>query len=174
MAFFDKIFGQKQSDPRDGMRPLYGQIIAKAREPHWYLDGGVEDSIDGRFDMVATILTLVLLRLEPEQKLAQDSVYLTEIFIDDMDAQLREFGIGDMIVGKHIGNLLAALGGRLGAMRDALAEGGDLQDYIESNLRFSDTGPGLNKPHIAAQLNQIRRNLAAQDSALIVCGDARW
>ena len=74
----------------------------------------------GRFDMIAAILTLVMLRLERDG-LAQENVWLTELFVADMDAQLRESGVGDVVVGKHMGKLVSVLGGRLGAFREALA-----------------------------------------------------
>ena len=54
--------------------------------PAWYRDGQVPDTIDGRFDMIAAMLALVLLRLEAEGEAGRGpSVLLTEIFIDDMD-----------------------------------------------------------------------------------------
>ena len=90
------------------------------------------DTIDGRFDMIAAILALVLLRLEAEGEAGRDpSVLLTEIFIDDMDGTLRQIGIGDYVVGKHVGRMMSALGGRLAAFRDArragLSRGGRAQ-----------------------------------------------
>jgi cytochrome b pre-mRNA-processing protein 3 len=171
MGFFDKLFGQKQADPRDAMRPLYNQIVAKARQPHWYVEGGVVDSVDGRFDMVATILTVVLLRLEVDQSHAQESVFLTEIFVEDMDAQLREFGLGDIGIGKHVGKLMSALGGRLGAMRDALADGGSIESYVDRNLRVAENG---NIPYLVAQFRALAAQLAANDSAALITGKADW
>ena len=53
-----------------------------------------------------------------EMQLSSD---LTERFITDMDGSLREIGISDQVVGKHIGNMVSALGGRLGAYREAFA-----------------------------------------------------
>ena len=86
------------------------------------------DTIDGRFDMVAAVTALVLLRLEAEGEAgAGRSVLLTEMFIDDMDATLRQIGIGDYVVGKHVGRMMSALGGRLGAFREALAAGGGFE-----------------------------------------------
>ncbi len=64
MQWIAKLFGSKDEEAL----PLYNQVIARARQPHWYEAGGVPDTIDGRFDMVATILSFVLLRLEESPK----------------------------------------------------------------------------------------------------------
>ena len=118
MSLFQRIFGEtKQRAP---LQPLYRAIVAKGREPSWYRDGQVPDTLDGRFDMIAAILSLVLLRMETEGESGKGpSVLLTEIFIDDMDGTLRQIGIGDYVVGKHVGRMMSALGGRIAAFRDA-------------------------------------------------------
>lgn len=100
------------------MRPLYEAIVAAARRPEWYR-AGVPDTLDGRFEMVTAILSQVLLRLEGDVAVRQESVWLTELFVDDMDGQMRQIGIGDLTVGKYVGKMMAALGGRLGAYRGA-------------------------------------------------------
>jgi cytochrome b pre-mRNA-processing protein 3 len=100
----------------------------------------VPDTLEGRFDMVATMLALALLRMEVEGESARsESVALTEIFIDDMDGTLRQIGIGDFVVGKHVGKLVGALGGRLGALREALSGSSDLEPAVRRNV-FRD-GP---------------------------------
>jgi cytochrome b pre-mRNA-processing protein 3 len=121
--------------PREpALAPLYAAIVATARAPEWYRHGGVPDTLDGRFDMVAAVLTLVLLRIEAEGEAGRaPSATLVERFVDDMDGQLRQLGIGDIVVGKHIGKMMSALGGRLGAYRDALA-GGDFGGALARNL----------------------------------------
>ena len=134
MTLLKRLFGNGQPDPKIKLVPLYNQIVAKAREPHWYIEGQVPDSLDGRFDMVATILSLVLLRLEESEAHALDMARLTEVFVDDMDGQLREVGIGDMIVGKHIGQIMSAVGGRLGALRNAMGDPDALDDALVRNL----------------------------------------
>jgi cytochrome b pre-mRNA-processing protein 3 len=122
MSLFQRIFGEKQ--PRAPLQPLYAAVVASGRDPAWYRDGQVPDTLDGRFDMIAAILSLVLLRLEREGEAARDqSVLLTEIFIADMDAELRQLGVGDYVVGKHVARMMSALGGRLGAFREARAAG---------------------------------------------------
>jgi len=112
---------------------LYRSIVAVAREPRWYTAGAVPDTLDGRFDMVALVLSLVLIRLEGEQ--APDTeVALTERFVEDMDGSLREIGVGDLVVGKHVGRMVGALEGRLGAYRGALAGTEPLRDALARNL----------------------------------------
>ena len=65
---------------------------------------------------------------------------LTEIFIDDMDASLRQIGIGDYVVGKHVGRMMGALGGRLTPSATALAERGDFEAAVRRNV-FHDAPP---------------------------------
>ena len=114
-GFFARLFAGRD----DAGSSLYAAIVAEARQPLWYAQLGVRDTIDGRFDAVCLVLSLVLLRLERERRDAE-AVRLTEIFIDDMDGQIREIGFGDLSVGKQVGGIMALLGGRLGAYRTGL------------------------------------------------------
>lgn len=137
MSFLRKMFGRDEA----ATLPLYNAVVARAREPHWYLDGRVPDTVDGRFDMVAAVLSMVLLRLEDDDREgAEPAARLAERFVDDMDGQLRQLGIGDIIVGRHIGKMMSMLGGRLGAYRDGLA-GGGIDGAIVRNLYRGET-PG--------------------------------
>ena len=117
MSFLSRLFGKSPAD-REAMRPLWHRVVEIAREPQWYAQYGVTDSVPGRFDMITLILSLVLLRMEREEPLIEPSVRLTEIFVEDMDGQLRESGVGDLVVGKRIGKLMSTLGGRMGAVRE--------------------------------------------------------
>lgn len=118
--------------------PLYQAIVAEARAPHYYVDGRVHDNVDGRFDMVAAVLAITLLRLETEAQ--RESTLLTEIFIDDMESSLRQMGIGDFVVGKHVVKLMGALGGRLTAFRTPLSNGEGFREAVRHNI-FHDTPP---------------------------------
>lgn len=137
MSLLDRLFAPK-SDPRDELRPLWTALVAEARRPVWYREGGVADSVAGRFDMICAVFAAVLIRLE-RGKLMRESVVLTELFVHDMDGQLREFGVGDMVVGKHVGKLMGALGGRLAAYRTGLAADNDaLADAVQRNMSLRD------------------------------------
>ena len=137
---------------------LYDAVVARGRMPHWYLAGGVPDTLDGRFDMIAAVLAMVMLRLEGEGAGAAPAASLAECFVDDMDGQLRQIGFGDMVVGKHIGRMMAALGGRLGAYRDGLADG-TLESALVRNLyRGTEPDPAA-LAHVAVELRGLRAAL---------------
>ncbi|WBO22642.1 ubiquinol-cytochrome C chaperone family protein [Sphingomonas abietis] len=153
------------------MMPLYNAIVAAARLPHWYLDGRVPDTLDGRFDMVSSLLALVLLRLEALGDAAREpAARLTELFISDMDGQLRQHGIGDLVVGKHVGRMMSQLGGRLSAYRDALTADGDLGGAIERNIHRGADVPETAKAHVEAGLRAFAAALEQRDLATLVAG----
>jgi cytochrome b pre-mRNA-processing protein 3 len=174
MSLLKRLFGNQEPDPKSKLLPLYGQIIAKARAPHWYVEGQVPDSIDGRFDMVSAVLTLVLLRLEASPEYSQESSYLTEVFVDDMDAQLRQSGVGDVIIGKNVGKMMSALGGRLGAFRSALLEPAALDDVILRNIYRTAEVDAAALAHVRQRLVELEGVLAAQSPSGIIEGAAKW
>ena len=137
---------------------LYQAVVARGRMPHWYLAGGVPDTLDGRFDMIAAALAMVMLRLEGEGAGAVPAASLAECFVDDMDGQLRQIGFGDMVVGKHIGRMMAALGGRLGAYRDGLADGTFESALVRNLYRGEQPAPDV-LAHVATELRSFRAAL---------------
>jgi cytochrome b pre-mRNA-processing protein 3 len=175
MSLLKRLFGNAGPDPKSRLVPLYNQIVAKARLPHWYIEGQVPDSIDGRFDMIAAIFSLVLLRLEEAgQAHAQDMAHLTEVLVDDMDGQLREVGIGDMIVGKHMGRLMGAVGGRISAFREAMADNNKLDGAILRNIYRAETADATALAHVRQSLLEAERALGSQLPEMIVEGSATW
>lgn len=157
---FKNLFGG--TDEREAARPLYRALIEEARAPHWYEEGAVADTIDGRFDMLNAVLALVLVRMEALGDEAREpSTLLAEIFVEDMDGQLREIGIGDIVVGKHIGKMMAALGGRLGAYRTAFVEGGDPREALVRNLYRDATPAPAALDHVVDRLRLFAHGLEA-------------
>ena len=153
MGFFDRFRAK-----RDETAALYAALVARARQPHWYLDGAVADTVDGRFDMIAAVLAMVMLRLEADPAGVAAATYLSEAFVDDMDPQLREIGIGDLLVGKHVGRMMGMLGGRLGAYRDGLAAG-DLKPALIRNLYRGETPDAPALAHVERELLVLRQGL---------------
>jgi cytochrome b pre-mRNA-processing protein 3 len=169
LSFLQRIFGR--TDRRRAYDPLYRTIVGVARDSGWYREGRVPDTVDGRFDMVAAIVALVLLRLEAEGEAAREpSVLLTELFIEDMDSSLRQIGIGEHVVGKHVGRMMGALGGRLTAFRAARAGELDFAAAARRNV-FRDSPPSeAAVTWVADRLEQLSRNLDAQPAAALLAG----
>ncbi|SCW62974.1 cytochrome b pre-mRNA-processing protein 3 [Sphingobium faniae] len=164
-SFLQRLFGRR--DPKEGLMPLYRAVVAQGRQPHWYLDGAVPDTLDGRFDMIVAILAQVLIRLE-QQGARQESVWLTELFVDDMDGQLRQEGIGDVVVGKHIGRMVSALGGRLAAYRAALEGDADLGEALRRNLYRGTEPSDAALAHVQGALHErwVRLGCLTRDALL--------
>ena len=147
-------------DPREARRPLWNAVVATARAPHWYAAGHVPDTLDGRFDMVSLVLALVLHRIDEDPAQARAGVELTELFVTDMDGQMRQIGFGDMVVGKQIGRMVGALGGRLGVYR--AADGTDeLRAALVRNLWRGKEPPAAGLAHVMARVAAQRAALAA-------------
>ena len=166
MGLLQRLFG-----PADrGTAPrLYEGVVAQARRPHWYQAGAVPDTVDGRFDMIAAILSLVILRLEQDPAGATTSASVAECFVEDMDGQLREFGIGDIVVGKHIGRMMSMLGGRIGAYRDGF-ERGSLATALTRNVYRGDAPDPAAVGHVEGALLAFRATLAATPVETLVAG----
>ena len=171
MSFITRFLGIG-SDPREELRPLWHGIVATSREPEWYANCGVMDTVEGRFDMIALILSLTLLRMESSEDLAPKTGLLTELFVADMDRQLRDSGVGDLMVGKKMGKLMSALGGRIGALRESMTESdASLAVILQRNVSMEDD---LKKPFpLAVRTRALHNALAALDDTALLQGDLR-
>lgn len=163
---------RRQADPREALRPLYLALIEAAREPHWYLVGKVADTKDGRFSMLTLMVSLALLRLETLGETANaQTTLLTELFVEDMEGQIRELGIGDVVVGKHLGKMVSVLGGQLGAYRNGLGEGGDLEGALRRNLHVTGEADASALAHVVAAVRARAVALDSRSFAQMIAGD---
>jgi cytochrome b pre-mRNA-processing protein 3 len=172
LGLLSRLFSARP-DPRDELRPLWDRIVALAREERLYRDLSVADTVNGRFDMISAVLAVVVARLAADEATIADSAYLTELFVQDMDGQLREMGIGDVVVGKHVGKLMGLTGGRVGAYRQALTdEDGDaLAAAVGRNVEWS----GEPRPkELARLLRKLWNQLGDKDRDELLKGDISW
>lgn len=117
-------FSHTQKPPaplRGTIEAIYGMIVAQAREPLFYRELAVPDTVDGRFDMVVLQLWLVLRQL-PKDALSQG---LVDRFCADMDDNLRELGTSDLKVPRKMQEFGRALYGRVAAYDAAMAAGAE-------------------------------------------------
>lgn len=175
MNLLSRLFGSRQ-DGLAPVRPLWHRVVEIAREKAWYAEYGVADTVPGRFDAITLVLAMVLLRMEKDPALMEASVRLTELFIDDMDGQLRQSGIGDLVVGKHVGKLMGTLGGRLGALREALPQGDmAVAEVLSRNMTLLEGAKPIKVAVAARALEVALAATSAEDllAARIAYGSAQ-
>jgi cytochrome b pre-mRNA-processing protein 3 len=167
MGLLDRLLGRNAN--RVDTTALWHLVVELAREPGWYTHGGVADTVEGRFDCITMVLALVLIRMEQEEQLRHATARLTERFVSDMDGQLRQNGIGDLVVGKRMGKLMEALGGRLDAYRAALAEADDaaLISAVERNVTLNEGADGR---AVAAEMRVLAATLADTPETALLAG----
>jgi cytochrome b pre-mRNA-processing protein 3 len=108
--------------PRGTIDAIYGMIVTRAREPLFYRDLGVPDTVNGRFDLIVLHLWMVLRRLGEIDGMAGLSQSLFDCFCADMDDNLREMAIGDLAVPKKMQAFGEAFYGRIAAYDMALTD----------------------------------------------------
>jgi cytochrome b pre-mRNA-processing protein 3 len=116
-------FWKPRKTLRGTIEAIYGMIVTQAREPLFYRDLGVPDTVNGRFDLLVLHLWMVLRRLKPVEGGAGLCQALFDRFCEDMDANLREMGVGDLTVPKRMQAFGEAFYGRAAAYDLALADG---------------------------------------------------
>lgn len=127
----------------DTISTLYGMIVAQARLPCFYREYGVPDTVNGRFELVVLHLALVLDRLADDPQLRELGQALFDHFCTDMDQNLREMGIGDLSVPRHMQRVGEAFYGRAQAYRAGLAHDRQqaLVQALERNI-YGQSGAG--------------------------------
>ncbi len=155
---------------------LYNAAVRAGREPYYYRDLGVPDTLDGRFDMVGLHVFLLIDRLraapEPGPALSQG---VFDAMFADMDFNLREMGVGDMTVGKKNRQMWEAFHGRAQAYQAALADANDeaLAAALRRNV-WRDAAPEGAAGQLAAYVRQCQAALAAEPLERFVDGTASF
>jgi len=78
-------FRKPRNPSRGTIEAIYGMIVTQAREPLFYRELGVPDTVNGRFDLLVLHLWMVLRRLKSIEGGAGVSQALFDRFCDDLD-----------------------------------------------------------------------------------------
>ena len=140
----------RRSPKQDTIHALYGVIVAQARSPIFYRGYSVPDTVTGRLEMILLHVFLFFRRARSGidmRPLGQD---VFDRFCDDMDGNLREMGIGDLAVPKHMQRIGEAFYGRAAAYDAALDAADDAA--LSQALTRNVFGQGLQQPERAQRL----------------------
>jgi len=141
-------------------RQIYLIAAEQARLPVFYAEYGVPDNMDGRFEMVTLHVSLFIRALYAAgQKKDAQSVF--DITFKITDKAIREMGIGDLSVPKHMKRMMKGFKGRGMAYTQALNEG--KRKVLEEAVRRNVYGTlkKTRKAHVAAMADYIEMNADA-------------
>ncbi|MBU1304497.1 MAG: ubiquinol-cytochrome C chaperone [Alphaproteobacteria bacterium] len=165
---------RKKSDPAP-VYAIYNVIVAQSRQPRFYADWQVPDTVTGRFDMISLHMALVFRRLRSETGTSKDfSQAVFDLFFKDMDRSLREMGTGDLGVPKKIQKMGSLFFGLLAALNAAM----DSNDPIALEAVLSrNVFDGVPNDHVGALVDYMLRQdraLAGQAAADIISGNLHF
>jgi cytochrome b pre-mRNA-processing protein 3 len=164
-------FRKPRAPQRGTIEAIYGMIVTQAREPVFYRDLGVPDTINGRFDLLVLHLWMILRRFRSEEGAANVSQALFDRFCDDMDANLREMGVGDLTVPKRMQAFGEAFYGRSAAYDLALDSG--KEPLAQALCRNILDGEGMEKARrLATYVETAIASLTGFDEATLL--GAAW
>jgi cytochrome b pre-mRNA-processing protein 3 len=160
-------FRKPRQAPRGTIEAIYGMIVTQAREPIFYRDLAVPDTVNGRFDLLLLHLWLLLRRLRTVQGATELSQALFDRFCEDMDDNLREMGVGDQTVPKRMRAFGEAFYGRVQAYDLAIEGGGEaLASAICKNIL---NGVGMDEARrLAAYARATEADLGRIDEAALL------
>lgn len=127
MSFLKKLFSSKAPFGE----ALYDDAVRQSRQPVFFADLSVPDTLDGRFDLIILHLAMVRFAVTYTGEQPGDGAMLRamdERFVVDMDHTLREIGVGDLSVGKKVKDMMGAYNGRWTAYSAAFAAYASSQD----------------------------------------------
>ena len=158
---------------REAAELAYRRVVEHSRRPGFFLDGGVPDTIDGRFELICLHAFLYLHRLKDEQPQAQRlGQRFHDLMFADFDRSLREMGLGDLSVGREIKRMARAFYGRIAAYEEGLAAGDSvLRPALVRNLYGTAPPSETQLAAIAAYLRQEAARLARQKTTELLAGN---
>lgn len=155
---------------------LYTRAVDQARQPVFYTTLGVPDSVDGRFEMIALHVWLLLRRLRRGD--ARASALAQAVFnamFEDMDRALREMGAGDLGVGRRVKTMATAFYGRIAAYDRGIEEDGSaLEDALIRNVWRGSAPDASAGAALAAYLRAEAGSLACAPLEALLAGKATF
>lgn len=154
----------RRTDDRETIQRLYGAIVAQSRDPVFYTSYEVSDTIEGRFEMIILHAFLLFHRLKEEgDERRQLGQRVFDAFCIDMDANLREMGVGDLSVPKKMKRVAEAFYGRVGSYDAALSvlDDSELTEAVLRNVYGSNPGRAVEAQALATHIRSAVSALKA-------------
>ena len=161
---------------RDASERAYRLVVEQARQPVFFAECGVPDTLDGRFELVCLHAFLYLYRLKSEWPRAKA---LAQAFFDtmfgDLERALRELGTGDLRVGREVKRMAQGFYGRIRAYENGIAADDSVLGAALARNLFGTVGVPL--AQLEAMTLYVRRaadDLRSQGAAELLTGRVRF
>lgn len=130
-----------------------------ARDKIFYDENGVNDDIDGRFELIAFFATAIFLGLSKRGEFADKvSQKVFDTIFKSFDDAMREIGVSDTKVGPKIKKLAEHFYGRLGAYRVPI-ETNDKEAFKRAISKSLGDNPNLSNEKIDLLIARFRELL---------------
>ena len=134
-----KLFRRPRKSHKAQAAILFDKVHAAARDESFYDTYNVPDSFDGRFE---ALMLFCFVAMEGVAKNCEDADLVTQALFDkvfrNIDFALRESGVGDLGVPKHMKRMMKGFNGRYQAYQSAILcyneAPEDLHDVLRRNI----------------------------------------
>ena len=162
-----------RNSAREAADVAYRRVVEQARQRVFFADYGVPDTLDGRFELICLHAFLYLHRLKADRPQASP---LCQSFFDqmfaDFDRSLREMGVGDLSVGKHVKRMARAFYGRILSYEAGLADDNSaLALALARNVFGTVSAPECAADDMAAYVRRAVLALRRQSAAELLAGE---
>ncbi len=160
----------RKNSATDAVYGVYNAIVAQSRQPVFYAEWGVPDTVTGRFDMISLHMALVFRRMRGGEQTRNFSQAVFDLFFKDMDRSLREMGVGDLGVPKRIQKMGNLFFGLLAAINEAMDRGDREALALVLSRNLFDGAELDHARTLADYMIEQDKTLAAQQTAEISAG----
>lgn len=168
------LFGKKNHN-RTIVERQYAMLTATARQPGFYADLDVPDTVMGRFEMLSAVMILFFRRTRSSETSGQEIAQeIVDAFFQDIDYSIRELGIGDNGVPKRMKKLAGMFYGRLESYAAAM-DRNDREALAQALRRNIYPGPRDDAPDmlgLAGWMMTAETHLSGISEAEIATGSA--
>ncbi|MEM1364337.1 MAG: ubiquinol-cytochrome C chaperone family protein [Pseudomonadota bacterium] len=141
---------------------IYAELMEASRQPGFYADLGVPDTMTGRFDMLVLHVFLFNHRIRNSEALKGLGQEVFDNFFNDLDASLREVGIGDLTVPKRLKKMANSFYGQVQVYAEPVNNGAadELAEALARNMKEGEMEGGIKADTIARYMIAADRHLA--------------
>ena len=152
----------------------YIALLRASRNPFFFTNLGVPDTLDGRFELIVLHLFLLQHRLLDTNNEAFLQ-FLSEAFFNDMDASLRELGVADTGVSKRIKKMGKAYHGCLQAYAASVNDPTALRAALARNVYGTvENGDVATLNRLGNYVEQMVKSLAEISPETITTANYHW